>query len=83
METLSKTELKKVAKSALKSEYGFTVAKLSDIVLLEACGDGTYILFEVNGNKYRFNSHLDVDRDYNFTVWTGKGTIEKVERRGI
>lgn len=75
MKSLTKTELRKVAQAALKAEFGFTVSKLSDIVLLEADGDGLYILFEVNGNEYKFNS-------YSMGIngrWVGKGTITRVE----
>lgn len=77
MKTLSKTELKNIAKQALKAEYGFTVSRLSDIILLEADGDGLYILFEVNGNEYRFKS-------YSMGIngrWVGKGTITRVEEK--
>lgn len=43
MKSLTKTELKKVAQYGLRVVYGFTVSKLSDIVLLEADGDGSYV----------------------------------------
>lgn len=75
MKSLTKTQLKAIAKMALKSEFGFTVSKLSDIVLLEADGDGQYILFEVNGNTYRFNSR----KTYFGELWVGKGSITRVE----
>lgn len=58
MITLTKTDLKRVAKNALANEYGFTVSKLENITLLEADGDGHYILFEVNGKEYRYNNGM-------------------------
>ena len=75
MKSLTKTQLKAVAKMALKAEFGFTVSKLSDIVLLEADGDGQYILFEVNCNVYRFSSYKVPTGE----LWVGKGTITRVE----
>lgn len=77
MKEKTKNELKHIAQAALKSEYGFEPS-MKDIVLLEAYGDGTYILFEVGGHEYSFNSRL-MGSGYPFpeSVWTGKGTIEK------
>ena len=75
MKTKTNTELKNIAKMALKSEYGFTVSKLSDITLLEADGDGLYILFEVNGNEYKFNSYTMGIHG----LWVGKGTITRTK----
>lgn len=73
----TKTELKRIAQSALKSEYGFQPA-LNNITLLEASNNGTYILFEVSGNTYRFDSHT-MGNGFPFpdSVWCGKGTIQK------
>jgi hypothetical protein len=67
----TKTELRKIAQRALESEYGFAPA-LNAITLLEANGEGTYILFSVNGKEYRFNSDIR-----HGDVWVGSGTIEK------
>lgn len=50
-------ELKKLAQAALKNEYGFQPI-LKEITLLEANGDGTYILFEVDGHEYRLYTAL-------------------------
>ena len=76
---LTKTELKKVVQTALKSKYGFAPS-LRDIILLEATGTGEYILFEINGNEYVFNSHM-MGESYPFpySLWCGKGTITKKE----
>lgn len=74
MKELTNMQLKQIVVSALRNEYGFA-PKGKDVVLLEADGNGTYILAEVNGNVYSFNS------DYRFGiengVYTGKGTIDK------
>ena len=43
---LNKNELKKIAQIALKKQYGFQPA-LKNIVVLEATGDGSYILLEM------------------------------------
>ena len=70
---MTKANLKKIAQAALNSEYGFAPA-ISNITLLEASGDGTYILFSVKEKEYRFNSHMFLDG----SVWAGEGTITKV-----
>lgn len=69
---MNKNELRKTAQLALESEYGFKPA-LNEIVLLEASDDRTYILFEVRGHEYSFNSYLFIDG----SVWCGSGTITK------
>lgn len=69
---MTKTELKKIAQMALDSEYGFAPS-LNKIVLLEANGEGNYILFSVRGREYCFDSRVLVDG----TIWVGKGTIER------
>ena len=72
---MTKAELRKTAQMALKSEYGFAPS-LDKIVLLEANRDGTYILFEVLGHEYKFDSY----RESRFnTVWVGNGTITRRE----
>ena len=72
----TKQELRTIAKEALRSEYGFAPA-LKDIVLLEAYGDGTYILFEVKGNIYNFTSSYRFGEHNG--VWCGKGTITRAD----
>lgn len=52
---LNKNELKKIAQIALKKQYGFQPA-LKNIVVLEATGDGSYIL-EINKHEYRFDAY--------------------------
>ena len=69
---LTKNELKEIAVRALDAKYGFAPPK-SKIVLLEANGDGTYILFEVSEHEYAFNSRRFLDG----SVWVGSGTIVK------
>lgn len=64
--------LQLLAQMALMGEYGFVPA-LSEITLLEASGDGTYILFRVKSHEYRFSSHL-----HNGGVAICQGTIEKI-----
>lgn len=71
---MTKAELRKIAQTALESEYGFAPS-ISKITLLEANRDGSYILFEVKGKEYCFDSRLLRDG----TIWVGKGTIEKRE----
>jgi|GEM_PF-5467487 len=75
------TQLKTIAQRALKSEYGFA-PKLKDIVLLEAFGTGEYILFEINGQEYSFNSYMMGEgHPFPYSLWCGKGTITKKEVR--
>lgn len=71
---MTKATLRTIAQRALKSEYGFAPA-LNQITLLEANGEGTYILFEVNDKEYSFNSRLLHDG----SIWAGNGTIERRE----
>ena len=71
---MTKAQLKRIACEALYSEYGFAPAT-NKIVLLEANGEGTYILFEVNGRPYRFDSITLTDG----SVYCGKNTITKEE----
>lgn len=75
MKEKTNRELKHIAVTALQSEYGFS-PKPSDIILLEASGDGTYILFRVAEHEYRFDSYIShcVDME---TIWCGHGTITK------
>ena len=66
-------DMKKTAQAALDSEYGFKPS-LDKIILLEAAGDRTYILFRVGKHQYRFDSYLWPDG----SVWVGTGTVEKL-----
>lgn len=72
---MTKAELRQIAQQALESEYGFAPA-MSKITLLEANGEGTYILFSVKGKEYSFDSRILRDG----TIWVGKGTVEKREQ---
>ena len=72
-------ELKVIAITALKNEYGFA-PKQSEITLLEAHDNGTYILFRVNGKEYSFNSHI-ITIAGTETVWCGNGTVDKMRVR--
>lgn len=75
MKEKTNRELKNIAVTALRDEYGFA-PKPSDVILLEASGDGTYILFRVAEHEYRFNSYISHYGDME-TIWCGKGTITK------
>ena len=56
---MNNIEIKKIAQNALENEYGFAPS-LKNIVLLESCSDGSYILFRVNNQKYRvYNGAVD------------------------
>lgn len=66
MTTRTKAELKRIAHKALLLGYGFAPA-MTNIILLEANGEGTYIRFMVKGHEYRF----DADK------FNGKNTITK------
>lgn len=74
MKNMTKAELKNIVYEGLRSEYGFAPKK-SEIVLLEANGEGTYILFSVNGHEYSFNSRIC--HSLGNTIWVGSGTITK------
>lgn len=77
MTNKTNAELKRIAQTALKSEYGFAPA-LNQIRLLEASGDGTYIRFGIGTETYSFDSHISHVGDME-TIWCGKGTIEHVK----
>ena len=73
------SQLKTIVQRALENEYGFA-PKLKDIVLLEANGTGEYMLFEVNGKEYNFNSYMMGEvHPFPYSVWCGKGTITRKE----
>lgn len=74
MKELTKRQLQQIMVAALMNEYGFA-PKCKDVILLEADGNGTYILAEVNRNVYSFNSDYRLDEENG--VYTGKGTIDK------
>ena len=76
MKEKTKAELRTIVQTALRSEYGFSPAKNS-ITLLESSGDGTYILFSVNGKQYSFCSHVSHIGGME-SIWCGCGTIEKI-----
>lgn len=62
---LTNTELKKVAQSALKNSYGFAPA-LNAIALLEAHGDGSYILFHIGEHIYEVDKYGFVEKKEEF-----------------
>lgn len=76
MKNLTKTELKEIMKRALFVEFGFSPA-LNKITLLEASGDGTYILASVNGFEYSFTSRRTLGAANG--VFIGRGCIERVD----
>lgn len=69
-------QLKAIAITALKSEFGFAPMQ-KDIVLLEASGDGTRILFKVANHEYRFESYISHVGGME-TIWCGEGTVTKI-----
>lgn len=77
---MTNNEFKTTVQNALKSEYGFAPAK-NQITLLEAHSDGTYIMFEVNGKVYQFNSHICTYGGMK-TVFVGAGTISRCDENG-
>lgn len=79
MKNKTKAELRRISQTALKAEYGFAPAQ-DRIVLLEADRSGTYILFSVRGEEYRFESHIDRVGGME-SIWCGKGTITKTRVR--
>lgn len=72
MKEKTKIELKKIVKEVLLNKYGFS-PKLKDVKLLEARGDGTYILFEIGFHEYCFNSYLINDN----VIYLGIDTLEQ------
>lgn len=66
--------------AALKSKYGFAPCK-SNITLLEAHSDRTYIMFSVCGKEYQFNSYHMYGKDgEDWGVWCGAETVSRYER---
>lgn len=58
---MNNNEIKKIAQKALEIEYGFAPA-LKAIRLLEASGDGNYILFQVKEHEYKSYWGVIVDK---------------------
>lgn len=81
MKIYSNTELKKIAKAALRNEYGFAPAS-TNITLLEASSDGTLIRFKVDDKEYLFESYQIVIDGKPATIWIGEGTITKLRKDG-
>lgn len=72
---MNKQITKKTAQYALKAEYGFAPS-MSEIQVLEASGDRTYILFRVGQWEYEFKSYIFSGK----SVWAGPGHIRKTAR---
>ena len=71
----SNQNIKRIVQCALKSEFGFAPT-LSAIKLHKSLPDGTHVLFDVNGKKYRFDSYTSNIGGME-TVWVGAGTIRR------
>lgn len=70
MKELTNRQLQERAAAALRQEYGFA-PKGKDIVLLEATGNGDYILFEINNKVYSLNGdYIDKknEADYRYNA---------------
>lgn len=82
--TYTKTDIKKTAQAAIRAFTGME-PKLSQITLLEASDDRTYILFRVSDIEYSFNSyicdHFTDKYGEHECVWVGDGTVERIGRR--
>lgn len=79
------SEIKRTAKAAFESYTGGTV-RISDIVLLEASDDRTYIRFEIKDIEWVFVSYIcdrftDVNGREVECVWVGENTLERIGRR--
>ena len=59
---MTKRELKQEMKEALRKVYGFAPS-LSEITLLEAAGDGQYILARIGKYEYSWDSHTMEKRE--------------------
>ena len=84
MKHYTNTEIKRTAQAAVRAYTGVE-PKLSQITLLEASDDRTYILFRVCDIEYRFNSYIcdrysDKYGDHE-CIWVGDGTVERLGRR--
>lgn len=69
---MSKEALRRAIQVALDVEYGFH-PPIKAIKLEAYNDDGTYAIFTVNDNKYRFKSEYTKDNK----LYVGKGTIKK------
>lgn len=81
----SNYEIRRTAMAAFEFYTGAR-PKPSEITLLEASDDRTYILFRVRDIEYRFTSYIcdrytDSIGDYHECVWAGDGTLERLGRR--
>lgn len=81
----SKYEIKKTAAAAFEFFTGAR-PKFSDIHLLEASDDRTYILFRVRDIEYSFTSYIcerftDAAGNEIESIWCGDGTLERLGRR--
>ena len=54
MKNVTKVELKRIVKRELKKAYCFAPT-FKEIILLEATGDGEYILFEIGDHEYDYS----------------------------
>lgn len=71
----TKPIIKHIVQCALKSEFGFAPS-LSAITLYESSMAGTFVLFEVGGKKYRFESE-ELTMGGMKSVYVGPGTISR------
>ena len=67
--------IKHIAQRALELEYGFAPA-LAAITVHKSSPDGTRILFDVNGKKYRFDGYKMCVGGMD-TVYIAPGTISR------
>lgn len=50
---MTNKDLKLICSQAIRNDFGM-IPKQTEITLLEASGDGCYILFRINETEYRF-----------------------------
>lgn len=60
-------QLKKIAANAFEAEYGVR-PELKKITLLEAAGDGSYVMFAIGEREYSFNNGQFTDWHYDAIV---------------
>lgn len=70
-----KKEIRHILQCALETEFGFAPA-VSKITIHASSMDGTYVVFGVNGKKYRFVSYVSNVGGMK-TVYVGPGTISR------
>lgn len=80
----TKTQIKRTAQAAV---YSYTGVKptLSQITLLEAADDRTYIRFRIGVVEYRFSSYIcdryfDLENKLIECVWVGDGSLTRLGR---